>query len=82
MQAAHKAGLPVGLHCRHRCIFLIAHGRETEREVVVNPDLAQSLNNLLLHLSDMGFQEEGLQAIKKAVKFHQQLATDHPATST
>jgi tetratricopeptide (TPR) repeat protein len=38
-----------------------------------------SLNNLSAHLSDLGRQEEALQAIQEAVEFYRRLAADRPA---
>src|ERR1700722_11450287 len=44
-----------------------------------NPDLAQSLNNLSLRLSDRDLQGNALRAVQEALKIHRRLAADHPA---
>jgi tetratricopeptide (TPR) repeat protein len=51
----------------------------SERPATFNPDLAHSLNNLSLCLSDHGDHEEALAAIQQSVKIHQSLASERPA---
>jgi len=38
-----------------------------------------SLNNLSLHLSDLGHREDALTSIQEAVEFHRKLAAVRPA---
>ncbi|KAG9121575.1 POC1 centriolar protein A, partial [Ceratobasidium sp. 392] len=46
------------------------------------PTLADSLNNLSIHLSDLGRREEALATIEEATQLIRQLAADRPAAFT
>ena len=43
-----------------------------------NPDLARSLNNLSICLSDLGHREEALEAVQECVALYRDLARDRP----
>jgi hypothetical protein len=47
-----------------------------DRPAAFNPDLAMSLNNLSICLSNLGHQEEAPMAIQETVKLCRQLAAD------
>ena len=50
-----------------------------DRPAAFNPDLANSLNDLSLILSDLGHREDALTAIREAVELYRKLAADRPA---
>ena len=50
-----------------------------DRPAAFKPDLAHSLSDLSLCLSDLCHQEDALMAIQEAVKLYQHLAAERPA---
>jgi hypothetical protein len=50
-----------------------------DRPDVFNPDLAGSLLNLSLRLSDLAHRERALEVIQEAVDLRRELAVHHPS---